>query len=279
MRLLILLLGAVLAWGAEPQRIISTAPSITETLFAMGLGPKVVGVTVYCAYPPEVLKLPKIGTFLKPNIESMVDLHPDLVVVQRQGNRLGEQLDLLHIRHVDVQSENLDFIYKGALAIGEATGRQSAAAALIARIKSELNAVATNAVRSPHKLSVLVLVGHNPGKLEGLIAGAGGSYFADLLNTAGATNAFSDSKAPYPKISIEEILARDPDFILELSGDALPKQQEAVALWQNLPLLRAVRNHHVFAIPAAPFVVPGPRAPQAARLLFNLLHPEAHSAP
>lgn len=100
---------------AAPQRIVSTAPSITETLFAMGLGSRVVGVTVYCAYPEQVRSLPKIGTFLKPDVEAIVALHPDLVVVERQGNRVAEQLKLLHIPTVEVESGNLDQVYAGAL--------------------------------------------------------------------------------------------------------------------------------------------------------------------
>src|SRR5947208_11643805 len=99
MRLILLLLLSLNAWAAGAQRIVSTAPSITETLFAMGLGPRVVGVTTYCKYPPEVLKLPKIGTFLKPDVESIVALHPDLVVVEKNLNRLPEQLAQLHIRY------------------------------------------------------------------------------------------------------------------------------------------------------------------------------------
>lgn len=240
----------------------------------MGLGPRVVAVTNYCAYPSEVLKLPKIGTYLKPDVEAIVALHPDLVVVQKQGNHLGEQLALLHIHYIEVQSHNLDAVYDGAVEIGKATGALPAAEHFVTKMKTELNQVAARAVSIRTKPKVAFLIGHTPGRLEDLIAGARGSYFSDLLTLTGASNAFADSIAPYPKVSLEEILSRNPDFILEMSGDSQESQQEVVSLWRSHSSLRAVVSHHVFAVPAAPFVVPGPRAPEAARILLHLLHPD-----
>ena len=270
----ILWLGSTLLGAAVPHRIVSTAPSITETLFAMGLGRSIVGVTNYCTYPSEVTKLPKVGTYLKPDVEVIAALHPDLVVVQKQSNRLGEQLGLLHIRYIEVESDNLEAIYRGATAIGKVTDHAAAATQLVSTIKSGLQQVADSAASFHKTPTAAFIVGHTPGRLEDLIAGAGGSYFSDLLTTAGAANIFAEARAPYPNISLEEILSRNPDYILEMSGDSRPSQAEVLALWSARKSLHAVTNHHVFAVPAAPFLVPGPRAPQAARLLLHLLHPE-----
>ena len=273
MKFVTLLFATLGLLGAAPQRIISTAPSITETLFAIGLGPRVVGVTVYCKFPPQALKLPKIGEYLKPDIETIVALHPDLVVVQAQPNHLSEELGRLHIAHIEVQSHNLDEIYAGARAIGKAAGATTAAEQMIADMQAHLQAIKRLTADRPRPATVF-LVGHNPGNLEGLIAGAGSSYFSDLLNTAGGTNIFSDAATPYPKVSLEEILARNPDVILELSGESHPKQQEVLSLWQTQRSLKAVTTGHVYAIPAAAFLVPGPRAVEAANTLLHLLHPE-----
>lgn len=273
MRLILIFLIALNALAAGGQRIISTAPSITETLFAMGLGSRVVGDTIYCTYPAEAEKLPKIGTLLKPDIEAIVALHPDLVVVQKQPNHLAEELARIRVPYIEVQSHNLEAVFDQARAIGKAANASDAAERLIHKIQSELQAVAKLAAGRP-RLSVAFIVGHTPGRLEGLIAGSGTSYFSDLLNTAGGVNVFADVTAPYPKISLEEILARNPDVILELSGEEPAKQKEAIDVWRTHRTLKAVATGRVYALPPGPILIPGPRAAEAARSVLYLLHPE-----
>jgi iron complex transport system substrate-binding protein len=273
--LLLLTLNALTlnAWAAGGQRIISTAPSITETLFAMGLGPRVVGVTIYCNFPAAALKLPKIGTLLKPDIEAIVALHPDLVVVQRQPNRLPEELARVHVPYIEVESYNLNAVFEQARAIGKAANASAEAERLIHSIQADMQNVAKLAA-GRSRPSVAFIVGHTPGRLEGLIAGSGTSYFSDLLKTAGGTNVFSDVTVPYPKISLEEILARNPDVILELSGEDPTTQKGVVEVWRSHSTLKAVASGHVFAVPPGPVLIPGPRAAEAARQILYLLHPE-----
>jgi iron complex transport system substrate-binding protein len=269
----VLLLLAMHVKAASVERIVSTAPSITETLFAMGLGPRVVGVTIYCKFPPEAEKLPKIGTLLKPDVEAILALKPDLVVVQRQPNHLTEQLARLHVSFVEVDSHNLDDIYTGARAVGKATGTEEAAERLIRGMQSQLRDIGRLTEGRP-KPKVAFIVGHTAGRLEGMVAGSATSYFSDLLNYGGGANVFSDVRVPYPKISLEEIIARDPDVIMELSGDTRPKQEEVLALWRSRGELKAVRAGRVYALESTPFLVPGPRAIEATRMVLHLLHPE-----
>ncbi len=273
MRFLTLFLMAASLWGAGAQRIVSTAPSITETLFAMGLGPRVVGVTIYCKFPAEAAKLPKIGNLMEPDVEAIVALKPDLVVVHKMPNHLLETLTRLHIPIVEVQSQNLEAIYAGAREIGKAAGASDGAERMIRNLQSQLKELKQVTAGLPKPL-VAFIVGHTPGKLEGMVAGSGTSYFSDLLDYAGGANVFHDVTAPYPKISLEEILSRNPDAIMELSGDARPKQEEVLALWRSKGTLKAVKTGRVFALDSSPFLVPGPRAVEAVRILLRLLHPE-----
>jgi len=259
--------------AAGANRIISTAPSITETLFAMGLGPRVVGVTIFCKFPPEAQKLPKIGTFVKPDMEAILALKPDLVVVQKQPNRAPEQLTRLHIPFIEVDSSNLDDIYAGARAIGKAAGASDGAERMIHNMQSQLQNIGKLTAGRP-KLTVAFLVGHENGRLEGMVAGSGQCYFSDLLNYAGGTNVFADAPVPYLKVSLEDIIARDPDVIMELKDHAESKPQEAMTLWREKRTLKAVRSGHVYALDQDPFIVPGPRAVPAATQLLHLLHPE-----
>ncbi len=273
MRLIVLFLLAVSAWAASAQRIVSTMPSITETLFAMGLGPRVVGVTIYCTFPAEVVKLPKIGNLLKPDVEAIVAMKPDLVVIHKMPNQLAENLTRLRIPVVEVESQNLAAIYAGARLIGKAAGASEGAERMIGSMQTQIEGLKKLTAGKP-KPTVAFIVGHTQGRLEGMVAGSGTSYFSDLLDYSGGANIFADVTAPYPKISLEEILSRDPDVILELSGDARPKQQEVLALWQSKGMLRAVKTQRVYALESSPFLVPGPRAIEAAKILIRLLHPE-----
>lgn len=271
--LLVLALSLRAAEVEHVQRIVSTAPSITETLFAMGLGPRVVGVTIYCKFPAAAAGLPKIGTYLDPDVESILALHPDLVVVQKQANHLGEELARLHIHYIEVESDNLDAVYAGARAIGKAIGDPIRGDKFIQDMQTQLNDIEKLTAPLP-KPTVAFIVGHEPGSLRDLFAASGTSYFSDLLKYAGAKDIFSDAVTPYPAVSLEEILSRNPDIIIELSGDTAAKRSQVLALWRTWPLLNAVKTGHVYAVESDPFLVPGPRAVQAAKILAHLLHPE-----
>jgi iron complex transport system substrate-binding protein len=272
-RLIVLFFVAVSAWAADAQRIVSTAPNITETLFGMGLGPRVVGVTIYCKFPAEAAKLPKIGTYLKPDIEAILALKPDLVVVQKQPNHLAEALSRLHVPFVEVQSQNLEAVYAGAREIGKAAGANEAAERLVRGMQDQLQQI-RKLTAGKTKPSVAFIVGHTAGRLDGLVAGSGTSYFSDLLDYGGGTNIFSDVTVPYPKISLEEILSRNPEVIMELSGETRPKQQDVLTLWQTKGTLQAVKSGRVYALESTPFLVPGPRAVEAVKLVLHLLHPD-----
>ncbi|MFL6416728.1 MAG: ABC transporter substrate-binding protein [Bryobacteraceae bacterium] len=276
MRLILLFAAAVTAWAGGSERIVSTAPSVTETLFAMGLGERVVGDTIFCNYPPQAANLPKIGSLLHPDVEAIVALHPDLVVVQNKYRSLPDQLTRLHIKYVEVPTDELQGIFEGARAIGRATDSTQAAEQLIASIQHRFDRVRKQAAGLP-KPRVAFIVGHTGNRLEGLIAGAAHSYFSDLIEIAGGIDIFADAASPYPRISLEEILSRNPDVILELSGQEKEKQDQVLKLWSEHTSIRAAANHRVYAVPPGPFLIPGPRAAEAAEALFQMLHPKSGS--
>ncbi len=115
------LLPAVAIKGQTPQRIVSTAPTITETLFALGLGKRVVGVSIYCTYPAEATKLPKVGTYLNPDPEAIARLGPDLVILQQISGELSGRLDALHISHIEAPGGTLEDVFKSIRIIGAAS--------------------------------------------------------------------------------------------------------------------------------------------------------------
>src|SRR5271169_6002255 len=106
----------------EPQRIVSTGPAITELLYALGLGDRVVGVTRFCHYPPEAQSKPKIGDWINPNLEVIASLKPDLVIVQTNPNNLASRLVPIHVRTLEVTEDTIGSIYTSIRTIGAATG-------------------------------------------------------------------------------------------------------------------------------------------------------------
>ncbi len=260
------------------QRIVSTAPSITEILYALGLGDRVVGVTRYCRYPPEAQSKPKIGDYINPNLEAIASLRPDLVIIQTNPVRLAERLTTLRLRSLEVNQENIEAIYRSIRIIGKATDTEARGEQQIAALQNGLGAIRARSVRlKPTR--VMFVVGRAPKRLDGLIAVGKASYLNELIALAGGENIFTDAVAAYPQISFEEVLARNPEVVIDFGDMANPAavsdahKRDVVSVWQRAASLEAVKNHRVHAVAADLFVVPGPRAVQAAQAIFDLLHP------
>lgn len=270
--LLLLLAGA--------QRIVSTAPSVTEMLYALGLGDRVAGVTTFCRYPSEAARKPKIGDYLRPNLETIVALQPDLVIVETTGVRRVERLPGLKLKVLEVDDGTLAGIYESIRRIGAAAGVADRAAALCARMQAALGEIRRRTAALPRRRMMFV-AGRAPGRLEDLIVVGRGSHLHELIETAGAANAFGDVAAAYAKVSFEQVLARDPEVIVDMGemaqtvGVTEADKRAVVALWERQPALAAVRQRRVFAVAADLFVVPGPRVVEAAQALARMAHPEA----
>lgn len=261
-----------------PQRIVSTAPSITETLFALGLGDRVVGVTIYCNYPEAARTKQRIGTYLQPNFEAILALKPDLVIVVKNPIQLKEKLSRMGLNVLELGDETLAGIARSVEKIGQATGVQDRARKLNEQIAAELAEIQKKSQALPQK-SIMFLVSRTPGRLEALMAVGQESYLNELMQVAGGRNIFGDTSTSYPKISIETVLARNPDVIVdmgEMSETQLVTEEQkkaVVSLWNRQPSLKAVRNRQVYAVASDIFVVPGPRAVEAARAFARMLHP------
>ena len=198
MRFLMILFCAA-ACAFPQQRIVSTSPAITETLFALGVGDRVVGVSEYCHFPAEAAARSKIGSYLKPNIETILRLRPDLVIGERlPGNAIEQMrrtgLHVLEVTYGDVAA-NLHTIEE----IARATNSLAAGRGLIARVHADLSRVELAAKGRPRR-TVLFIVGRTPGRLDGMVAVGKGSYLNELIAKAGGRNLMADSVVAYPKI-------------------------------------------------------------------------------
>jgi iron complex transport system substrate-binding protein len=254
------------------QRIVSLAPSVTETLFALGAGNEVVGVSQYCDYPPSVRRLPKIGTFLTPNIEEIVSLRPTLVIGLSSSSDLREirALQSMGIAVLQVDDRSVTAIEEGIEKIGQAIGRPRAVHDLVGNIRERINAIEEKlAPVRPYR--VLMVVGHQP-----MVAVGPGTYLDELLALAHAYNIADASMQSWPRLSLEYIIASRPEVILD--GQMGTDPHAPAVFWARYHSIPAVRDQHVFGYPDNPTLHPGPRLPQTLELLARLIHPEAFAS-
>jgi len=248
-------------------------------LYALGLGDRVVGVTTYCRYPPEAAQKPKIGNYLRPDIETILALRPDLVIMERTGIRRSEQLPALKLSVLEVDDGTVAGIYESIQRIGAAAGVSERASLLCSEIRGGLEGIRRKVAALPRRRMMFV-VGHTPGRLEDLIVAGKGSYLDQVMEAAGADNVFRDTVAAYAKISIEQVLARNPEVIIDMGemaqtvGVTEEQKRAVVALWDRYPMLAAVKYKRVFAAASDIFVVPGPRVVEAATAFAAMAHPE-----
>jgi ABC-type Fe3+-hydroxamate transport system substrate-binding protein len=278
----LVIIGAVLPMvaavrAATSSRIVSTSPSITETLFALGLGDRVVGVSEYCRFPPAVLKLPKVGTFLKPDAEPIASLRPDLVFVHELSSGSYRRLAALRIPFVVVDRGTLASVFSAILQIAQAAGEPARGDSLVADIERRLQQVRRGAVDTARPRA-LFIIGRSPGTLTDLVAVGPGSYINDLIEIAGGRNVLAIQGQPeYPKISMETVLRLDPDVIVdtvdmgETEAERRLRQPINERLWSAYPTLTAVKHHRVHAATTDALVVPGPRVVDAAEWVASLL--------
>ncbi len=264
------------AQSSTPGRIVSTSPSITETLFALGLGDRIVGVSTYCRFPAGVTRLPKVGTFLRPETEIIARLKPDLVFLNTGPNSAASQLASLGIRTSTIETGSLANVFTTIRAIGGAAAVPDRADRLVTEITRRLDRVKSAvAGRPPRK--VLIIVGRQTGTLTDIVAVGRGSYLSDIAAIAGGANAL-DTATPYPRISMETIISTQPDVLIDIGemgespADSERRMAITTGLWQRQTLVKAVRDGSLRVTTNEAFVVPGPRVVDVAELIANWLH-------
>lgn len=265
---------------AQPARIVSTFPSITETLFALGVGDRVVGVSDYCRYPAAALSLPKVGGYTKPDAEKIALLRPDLVFIQKSAANLADRLDALSIKHVGVTVGSLAEAYSMIRDIGRAVGLPDRAEKLDTDIRSRLDAIRAQAAgRSRPK--VLIVVGRTPGTLSNLKAAGPSPYIGELLEIAGGSNVLTGTAIAYPQISLETVVRLNPDIILDTSNmgeagaDPSLLETRLREPWLTHRELAAVQNRMVFGLTSESLITPGPRVVDAVELIRAKLNQKA----
>lgn len=248
------------------SRIVSLAPSITESLFAIGAGAQVVGVTDYCDFPAEARSCRRVGGMINPSIETIVGLSPDLIIVSMEGNQRQDFVALtgLKIPVFACNPRSLDGINRSLRQLGSLTGHLREAM----RLADSLNrrAAQLRVAGSTRHVPTLLLVSMQP-----LMAAGGKTFLNELITDAGGNNLAASTGLTYPSLSREMVLTADPEVLL-ITTDAFDSTASVTSLYPEWARLSAVRAGRVYRVDADLVTRPGPRSIEGLALLKSYLH-------
>lgn len=224
------------------SRIISLAPSMTELLFSLGAGDKVVGVVEYSDFPEAAKQIPVVGRFDRLDVERILSLQPDLIISWQSGNPGGTVQRLREMGYPVYTAEpvTVSSIADTLLRLGILTGQSDRAEALSATLEHSVARMQTR-YQSASAVSVFYQVWHNP-----IISVGGNELINDMVTLCGGKNIFDDLPVG-PAVNLEDILARRPEVIIASGASA--DRPEWLDLWQQWPSIPAVANNQLYAIP------------------------------
>jgi len=261
-------IGREISLTSSPRRIVSLAPGITETLFALGLDTEIAGVTTFCDYPREAASKRKIGGLINPSLEEIVSLDPDLVIGTADGNRKEtvNRLERIGLPVYVVNPGSLDEILVMISDMGEITGKTKEANRLVNNLRERIDRVVMR-TKDSLQSGIFFLVG------EGAMITAGKDTVIDrLIRAAGGKNIAGDSAIRYPRFTIEEIILKNPDIIIVASArdDASSVKQR----WEKWQAIAAVKEGNIHFIDPDLISRPAPRIVDGLETMARIIHPE-----
>ncbi len=264
------------------QRIISLSPSTTETLFAIGLGNKIVGRSRFCNYPPEAKKIPEVGGYVDPNYEAMIMLNPDLIILLPEQEKTKQHLDNLNIKFLEVNNKTISDILTTIKTIGKVCKAESQANSLLQELNKEINVIKKKTEKL-HKPKVIISIGRTlgTGTIKDVYIAGKNTFYDELIALAGGTNAISDSLNTYPMLSAEGIIHLNPQIIIDFVTDVNGKKFNnnlIIKDWNSINSVEAVKNKNVKIFNKDYIVIPGPRFILLLKDLAKAIHPEVNWA-
>ncbi len=249
-----------------PERIVSLAPNITETVYALGLGDKLVGDTAYCLYPEAARTIPKVGGFGQFNYEAIVTLQPDLVILHKEYDIEQERLAELGIPTLETGTYFIADILETIRSIGEACGAEVRAGELIQNMESRIAELRTGDM---HAAPPRVLITFGSGDIGSIQAFGPACIHSELLEIAGGQNVI-EGKLPFATLSREAVLRLNPDIIIELAPE-LNDGAEPSRHWEKLATVNAVKNNRIYVLTGDYTCIPGPRIIQTLNAFAEII--------
>ncbi len=260
-------LGNKFELSQPPERIITLAPNLTEMVFELGAGEKLVGNTLFCNYPDEAKSVEKIGDMLTVDYEKIVTLHPDLIFITKEGNKKNIYQKLISLKQKVFVSDPKSYadIKETFLKMGKILGEEQTALQKIKAWDRLIDSV-KNEVKNSTTGSVMFLVSVKPIMLAGK-----NTFIDEILSICGLQNIADSSSLRYPVFSREEIVKKNPDYIILFASKNLKAEnvKNAYPEWKEL---NAVKNNNIIFVDPDLFARPGPRFAKAVEFLFNSVH-------
>jgi len=241
-----------------PGRIVTFAPSITETVFALGRGDRVVGVSKFCNYPKEAKAATNVGGFTDPNFEQLLRLKPDLVIAKTEHGTVRSFCEQQNISCLGIDNDQVDAIIRSIALIGEACGAATAADSITRSIRAVLDAPAPDGA-PPSMLLCIDRTEPGSGKIASIFVAGPNTFYTDLIRVSGARNAYIKAGPLYPSLSVEGIVAVAPDIIVDITVNPQTSADALRADWDALDLVPAVKQGMVFCVSEPYMTIPGPR--------------------
>lgn len=262
--------GRHLVIVATPERIVSLAPGITETLYALGLDDKIAGVTTFCDWPQAALAKPRIGGFTNPSLERIIALKPDLILATADGNRKDtvRKLARLGFPVYVTNPRDTQGVLRSIFHIGEITNQTKEAQRLVEELQKRLDTI-TAQVKSKRKPQVFFQLG-----LEPVITAGRGTLINEVIERAGAINVAGRDLANYPLYSAEGIISAAPEIIVFAPMVNDEKFTAVTRFWQKFKEVPAVKNNRIYPIDANLINRASPRIVEAIEMLAMMFHPE-----
>ena len=262
-------------------RIISLAPNVTEILFALGMGERVIGISEFCNYPAEAKNLPRFGGLMNPNFEAILAAKPDLVIVLDEMVRGDNKFAAMGINILAVKHDSIGDILDSILAIGRACDTNERAKKLVSQLENKMSAIKTQS-NAEHKPKVLISVGHDisqdtdksPANIY--IAGRDG-FYSDIIEKAGGQNAYTGS-IQFPAVGYESIVSMNPEIIIDVMTASPEKNiidaETIKKQWQKIEMLDAVKNDRIYVLTEDFVAIPGPRFILTLEKIASAINPE-----
>jgi len=254
----------------DPRRVISLAPSITEIIYALEQENRLKGVTRYSDFPIAATKLPKIGSYVRLDLERIVALNPDLCIAIKDGNpkEVIDRLQSLEIPVYVVNPRNLNTVLETIIEVGKILNAGDKAENLLNSLHNRIQRVRSLITQDTYRPGVFFQIGVSP-----IVSVGTDTFLHELIVLAGGRN-LADGKTPYPRFSREQVLALAPEIFIVTSMARQAVFEQVKAEWRRWPSMPAVRNERIFLVDSNLFDRPSPRLVDGLELLINLIHPE-----
>lgn len=261
-------LGVTVPFDEVPKRIVSLAPNLTEMIYSLGMGNRLVGNTLYCTYPPEARTVTKVGDMLTIDFEKILSLKPDLVLITVEGNAKDSYTKLknLGLKVFVSNPRNFQGIKKTYSDLGQIFMKRPQADSTLNSWQAQYDSVTSEAQKLDHP-KCLFFVGFNP-----IMVAGKNTFINELLTSAGLDNIAGDSPQNYPVYSREEIMKRNPDYMI-MTGTSQMEQGVIRNSYPEWKSLSAVKNNRILVVDPDLYLRPGPRFIQALKDLFVKVHP------